>query len=296
MLSIYNESKHAWDANEVSERVFRIQRSRTITRKSDPTGQPVTQVISIIGHAQIYGDVTEVNKKITSLTETKETTLVSDNFSSVIFNKKAFRPFIISQGKYAKDIVLGTIALNGRRIVDMSIQSAFLMEHMIFAGEFSFIASLNAPNAKFDFKIFDDQTKTIQCYHFYKNENGIICGEVTEEDAADHVGSTKIRKFRPSSPTYVILVQKEAIDILKKLVTPEYHNIIEIDKHNFDDVVKNLKNENYKAVTLFNNISSTDNSNIDKIQSSKKKTDSLVKSFQTVYGMFNDGRIRKIRF
>jgi hypothetical protein len=195
-----------------------------------------------------------------------------------------------------KDVFLISIDLKGRKVLDISNHNVFLLESFILGGELSMIASLNNFEDTLDIKLFDDARKKIVVYTFGRDVNtNALYTKITVRDKIENEEELVFmpKRFRPAKVTYTIIVHSKDKEQLQKVVDTQNHNVIEVTKNTMDTAIQQLIDENYKAVTLFMNVESID-------ETAKKIYGALMTKlstkFKVFYEMLNNGKIIKIKY
>lgn len=301
MLFIYNETKTPWEIKQMNEAVTQFFKKKTIQPKVDGQEQsPKSRVVSIVTHQNLFeGD--DLVSKFKRTVETKKPFLVSQLNSTVIFNDKSFHPFFINREENYKDLILMSINLKGRLVTKISNNKTWLLEVFTIGGELSFISSFNEIGSNMTIELTDVQTKKVTTYTFTRDENGInldkqtVAGKESDED----VKGIQIFKYRPARATHVILANKKdhptLIEVLGDKV--DKYKIVEYNKQIAAQVINSLKEQHFRAVTVFANIPhGNDISDIKGFVHYKNVADSVLPHFRTVFKLFNDGHVKKLKF
>jgi len=293
MIGIYNGSKTPWATSKVSDKVLCLFKSKEYPKD----GQVNKKSAHIIAYNTLFGST--LDNALTSILngyvnmKTMET--LTDKSTTIIFSKKDYNPFVTERTKQLKDIFLITLSLRGKRVIDISNENTFLLEGFIMGGELTVIASLNNFENTLQIRLLDSVQAKVVVYTFRRDgENNKMGMTVHTVDAveADFEASFSMKKFRPSKPTHTIICYRKDKEQLLQVVDTTVHNIVEISKTTMEQVIKQLKDENYKAVTLFVNDSEV-NSVTKKIYGAAMVN--LSKNFKTYYELINTGKVRKIK-
>lgn len=301
MITIYNESAEPWNLSPLSSTdLVSISRTKDLSprRMSNPEEKIKNKSISIASYASMFSPIEDYQGLMKDAVSGNIKNIELETENHISFNRKTLRPFILDSKTKKKDILLCSIQVRGRKLINISSQDTYLLEYYLFSGEFSFIATFNSPRSVFSISLLDSDTGTITEYTFrYTEAYDSIYADVTTypaEDGKDY-GLHKIRRFRPNRPTHLILVLPEETEELYKIIDKTYHEVVEINDETFESVVDKLKSEYYRAVTIFTN-------NKYGFRSAKDANDNYVglckkieSSFSIVYRLYGDKKVIKLR-
>lgn len=291
MISIYNETRTAWEVTSIDESVMRITRTKQTTSVKDGQKAAKTRRLNLIAYSRIFNKETDFSAILKKAVQQKEVLHIEDTNTTIVFNRKEFKPFITERVQSEKDILLSSIFLRGRRILKVRNKNAFLLEFFMLGAEFSFAASFNMPNAHVSIDLLDTTTNKITVYTFSKKDGGNVTVSTTVRDKNDQDEQTRIRVFRPARPTHLVLVSAEDAEKAKKHVNTEQYNIVTVDYTKLADEVKPHLAKNYKAVTLFCDVAHRVHA-----QRYTKAINTLKPLFDTVFKLHNDGKIDKVQY
>ena len=294
MIGIYNERRNNWEATKVNDKVHCLFTSR----ETEKDNKKVKQSAHIIVYDSIFNNASQSLQELATKAEysnMKDLATISDKNSTIVFSKKDYNPFVSEKSQQLKDILLISIRLQGRRVIDISNDNTFILDGYIMGGELSLIASLNNFENSLSIKLLSEATGDVTVYTFGRNEDNKLSMTVDNrkaDDAEKAQEKLKIKKFRPSRPTHAIVVYKKDLEQLQQVVDTKNHNVVEISKQNMEQVIEELKSQNYKAVTLF--------VNADEITGVTKKIYGAAmvkfnKEFKTYYELLNTKRVRKVK-
>lgn len=301
MLFIYNETKTPWELKQISDVLTQFIRSKTIQPKVEGQEQSKkTRAVSIVTHQSLFAE-DDLPAKFKRTIETKRPFQVSKINSTVIFNDKSFHPFFLNRDENYKDLLLASVKLKGRMVTKINHSKTWLLEVFTIGGEMSFILSLNEIGAAMSIELSDAQTKKVTTITFSRTEEGIMVTKntVVNEEIGETVDGIQLLKYRPARPTHVILANKKDHPALIELLADKVgkYNIVEYNKQIAADVITRLKEQHYRAVTVFANI--PHGNKIEDVKGFvhyKNVADSVLEHFHTVFKMFNDGRVKKLKF
>lgn len=294
MISVYNETKTTWGFQTINDSVLRLMKRKT--RKDYETGKVVkNRAINIIAYTQIFGDIEALRTRLSKIRLSEHPSALSYKPTTIVFNRKEFKPFISERDKNQKHVLLGSLFLQGRKVVSVKNNETFLLEYFIMGGEFSFIVSLNRPTANFVVELLDQQHNKLITYKFFVNEaKNRIELEKSEQPVEEgkEYGDIRLRPFRPSRPTHLVFADVKDADLAGALLSYQ-HNVRYFDDtiSSVEDLIAAAQAENYKAVTLlYNPTVAVDQQRYDQIVSL------LLSKFSTVYKMNKAGEIEKLAF
>lgn len=292
MISVYNETKTTWGVKSVNESVVRLIKEKVVENKE--TNEKQVSSVSIIAFTQLFGDVETAESRLSKIKFSNFPTVLSYKPTSLVFNRKEFRPFVTERQEPQKQVLLASILLKGRRVISIRNRDSFLLDYFIKGGEFSFTASFNRPTAECVIEFYDESENRVDKYRFfidsYKNKISLQKSESRLESKFDFK-PVKIYPFRPARPTHLVLANSKDADIINILLNSSYNVKFFDETISIDQLIEEAKAENYKAVTLLSNPSSQEEEEHDKQAISK-----LVEEFKLVYKMNKSGEITKIKY
>lgn len=294
MLSIYNETKTPWDMDVINESVVRISK---VKDKLENDKVVKSRSVRIISYTQSFDDIEHTKTQVANLIKTKEPIVITDKTTSVIFNRKEFKPFITERSQNnPKDVLFGSIFLGGRKVIRVHNNNTFLLEYFMLSADFSFIASFNRPESILTVELLREETNVLSTYVFFKENNEIklTCTEKQYEAKEIPEVPFKLKSFRPSRPTHVVLVKEKDRILLEDTIDVTQHTVLLLDV-DLDKTILSLRNENYKAVTVFSSANMGKEPNVEYRESLSTLQD-LGRSFQTVFKLFKDGKIFKSQY
>jgi len=292
MLFIHNETTTQWGIQELNNPVIRFSKTKTI--KTEEKERVVG--MSIIALNRLFPNMEELKKAVAEAVQTEQPVRISDENTSVIFNRKAYQPFVTSRPKNYKDILLATLDIKGKRIIEVYGEKAFLLEYLLGQGEFSFIIALNSLESKYVVKLLDAKKQKVTVYTFGRTEEGVVLEKtVVDAEETDKDKELRLKKFRPARPTHFVLVHRNDKQSLLEKIDQEQYTVVEFEKKTFEDVIKSLKDQNVRAVTYYAD-APFGKVEPDVFRKYKSITDKLRKQFQTVFKLHNDGKVAKMQF
>jgi hypothetical protein len=171
--------------------------------------------------------------------------------TSVIFARKSFRPYAATVTNSFKHILMGSIFLGGKKIIDVKSRDSFFLDYYVGHAELAFFGTLSQENSYISILLWDENLKKTIRYKFL-TVNGKIVLHRTENDVKGvKPESSLIKKFRPKKPTSLVFVHKSEEAKLKEVITPEQHIIKVVDKKTFAQAYETSLSEGYSAATLF---------------------------------------------
>lgn len=293
MISVYNETKTTWGFDTINDSVLRLMKRKT--RKDSETGKVVkSRVTSIIAYTQIFGDLDALRTRLSKIRMSKHPSALSYKPTTIVFNRKEFKPFISERDTNQKHVLLGSLFLQGRKVVSVKNNETFLLEYFIMGGEFSFIVSLNRPTANFVVELLDQKSNKLITYKFFVDEaKNRITLEKSERpvEEGEEYGDIRLRPFRPSRPTHLVFADVKDTDLAGALLSGQ-HTVRYFDETvSVEDLITAAQAENYKAVTLlYNPTTEEEQQKFDQIVTQ------LLENFNTVYKMNKAGEIEKLAF
>jgi len=292
MISVYNETKLCWNIDAINTSVIRLSKSKevrdnkvTIKKKS----------INIIMYRQLIKQIDEFNSFIAKTRQTSYPVTIANSTTAVIFNDKEFKPFVTERNYNLKNILLGSLFLEGKKVINVINNNTFMLEFFLLGAEFSFITSFNSPSASLRIDLLDQKTNVITQYEFFQSNTGNIELNITTRPAIEAERTTKyrVRSFRPSKPTKLILVHYKDIEALDEVVDTSKHTIVCYT--NLEESVAALVKDNYKAITLFSKSKMRAETPEEK-RRYDYVTRHLNKRFQTVFKLHIDGKVDKLQY
>lgn len=305
MLLIYNETTIPWKIERVGtdSNVVKFSKHKDIFDKDRKKDGIRSQSISMLGYSSIIGMHENVETILSESISQTEVAEVFNHKSTIIFNKKAFRPFITDATEKTKDLLMVSINIKGQKLVALDNNETFFLEYFMFSGEFSFVASFNSPKAKLNITLLEESTRKVTTYSFFYEDPtaeelelkvSITSDEMLPKDQP--IELAVLKRFRPSRPTYTVLVHPTDLSKLKETIDVSYHNIVVVSKENFAERVKEIKEANYRAVTLFVNHGFSQSKIVELSHKYFFNKKELPKQFNIVFVLHNDGRIYKLKY
>lgn len=294
MISVYNETKTTWGFETINDSVLRLMKRKT--RKNVETGKVTNRAISIIAYTQIFGDLDALRARLSKIRMSEHPSALSYKSTTIVFNRKEFKPFISERDTNQKHVLLGSLFLKGRKVVSVKNNDTFLLEYFIMGGEFSFIVSLNRPTANFVVELLNEKQNKLVTYKFFVNEaKNRISLEKSEQPVEEgkEYGDIRLRPFRPSRPTHLVFADVKDTDLAEALLSGQ-HSVRYFDETvSVEDLITAAQAENYKAVTLlYNPATATE----EEQQKYDHIVSQLLENFITVYKMDKAGEIEKLAF
>lgn len=293
MISIYNETKAGWGIEKVNDSVVRF--TKTKERRED-NRKPQKRVVSIISYTSFFDSLEKLRSTLAGLKQTEKPVPISntDKETAVVFNNKEFKPFIAERKYNHKNILLGSIFLGGRKIINVKNDNTFLLEYFILGAEFSFITSFNNEASVLTIDLLDEKTNEVTRYKFSQEAGHIVLKTSTKAYVAPaEERPLNLRIFRPSKPTNLILVHPKDKESLDAIINPAHHTVHVYEK--LDDAIKELAAQNYKAVTVYAKCDMGKETATEK-QRYDFVVNRLLRRFQTVYKLHQDKKVDKVKF
>lgn len=292
MITIYNESKYPWILESKKDKtIAHITKLRNIKVK----GKDITRAVSIMAYTSVLNNLEECGETLEQAVGMTNAFTVCDSTTSIIFNKKELNPVINAKG-FEKTVLLSTINLRKRRIINIVNENSFLLKAMTVADEFSFVSSFNKENSSLALYLLNEKTNTIDVIVFTLKEGNIVKTESTvspEEVKFTVNGKYQLKVFRPRRVTDLVLAHPVAMDSVKDSLG-EKHTYKQLTLKDFEQVVQESKAAKYRAVTYAINKTSKEETPTDK-KRSKQILDRLTAHFNVVYKAYSDGNIEKIK-
>lgn len=293
MFFIYNQTKNPWEVTSIHDNVLRFTKTHKVP-KADKT-----RATSIIGATSLFGSLEQAQTLFKSAVGSEldsEPIKVSSSSTGIIFNRKAFQPFISESKENQKDTLLLSFNVRGKVLKSVKTDKAFLLEYLILGGELSLITTINNEGGTVVVELWDKQTES-DVVHTFKREGENITHTVTTQSGTvlDENRRVYFKKFRPAHVTHYVLVQKKDRADLETLLGDKQYQIVEFDKATEEEVIQNLLDQKIRAVTLFANTSSKP-ADPKSFTFYKSISTRLVKNFATVYKLYNDKTIFKLKY
>lgn len=273
MISIYNETQ-LQVIGEVSGGVCNLTKEVNKLNRKDNRKLSV----KIGGMNSVFGK--DAVSKLKSLTRMKKPEILTDSHTTIDYSKKSFKPFIANKGKFEKNLLLVSLDLRNKEVVEIHNQFTPILEYAHNEVELSLI--LNISDKPLIIVLKDNKRDNFIRYTFKmgREVEGLI--NLTKEYLSKEEYEVKeemkpILKFRPKKPTYIVL-REEGEDISKIIWAENRHQIIDVNPDNINNVIENLKSENYTAVTVCNRTKSILSSALD--------------NFKIVYGISGENIIK----
>jgi hypothetical protein len=291
MISLYNETKSEWALEKIKGSSVRFIKTK---ERREPLSDRVSRrIVSIITYSQLFQDIEKMNEKLAGLKLTKQPVLLSEKSTSIVFNNKEFKPIINERVHNSKNILLSSLFLGGKKVINVRNVNTFFLEFFMISAEFSFIASFNKPDAVLYVDLLDKKTNKVTEYKFSQKDGRIVV-ETRDRDARINEDNNHvIRVFRPARPTSTILVHEKDRNEFEKLTHLSGYNVVEYT--NLSETMKALAAQNYKAVTLYSK-SILNQETEEEQERYAIVTSQLTQAFQVVYKLHKCGRIHKIKY
>lgn len=317
MIYVYNETmKPQWKVVEKNQTFLRLE----------------NQLNKRFGIDIYKGDLTidDFNSGVLdSVNDTNIKTLL-DISTTVVFEKKALSPFILTNMKYNNDIIIASFDISdGRKILNHRVRNGnvYAYTYDVSRGVFTIIFSLNireeSPSIQEIFKDANENIiyRRVIYFNSRSREYGISYREIDidrvpkqgekgyiniTDESIDNGRNINIRTYTPNRPTYTFIITNvEKKDEVVELLENKYHiteskqiNLITIDNiENIRDTMKNLREHDHiKAVTFY-----VDDYNTEELRENIEEViEDLINTkcgsyFNKVFAMANDGLISRIR-
>ena len=246
MLAIYNESKTPWMLKEITENVSRIS---STFRYQDRENKECSRTIGMkfIGAMNILPDVNFEN-----IIETEQPVSIFEDNTNINFHRRNFRPYVNLGRNGNKDILFITIDLKGSIVTDISVP---VLHNYIAHGCMSLIVSVTN-DAVITLHNATNNTDTKYVFNKADNKYSVIITTEAADETAEHNLYT-IRKYRPSTPTYIIFTHVSDEKSLKEIedLKLQYYKVVTFsNKAEFEEAVETVINDKYTAATLFVNL------------------------------------------
>lgn len=295
MITLYNETKGAWEIEKMNDSVIRLSKTKEFTKLEDNDGNPKRKrTISILTYAPIFNDMNETKTTLYNARMTAAPMVLTNKPSAVIFNNKEFKPFVTERNYNLKNVLIGSLFLGGKKIINVRNDHTFLLEFFVLGAEFSFITSFNNEGAMLSIDLLDEKTGMVTKCRFSQVDGKIIVNK-TEHFATDRDKRSdfQIKIFRPSRPTNLILVHPKDVKALEQTIDTSKHKVVVYEK--IDQVLGTLTDQHYKAVTLFAK-SKFKNETADEEKRYAYVIKKLKTRFQTVFKLHADGKVQKVKY
>lgn len=246
MIYIYNETNTPWDYNRLTEKVSKFVIKKPV---SDNKEKRIDLVVS--------NNIT-VNEHLSSYVNMNSVMQISESSTGVIFQKKDCVPLVTADSKYTKNIILLNINLRGRIIRDILTRGVQILTYAIAKGELIMAVSCSdAQDTAMDIIMYSSKTETDTQYSFVKTKTGYGIN-ITENDDVEAIESPvyKIKKYRPTSPTHLVLVHKDDMNAMTAnnvIMKPERYCIVEFDENDIAEIIAKYRQDGYRAATLYVN-------------------------------------------
>lgn len=303
MIGIYNETTEKLDIKNLNGKVSRLGKTKVYNR----FGKDTFRSVGLVVNNGVFKDkIDEVDQLLSKeYCNMFDVSTLSDINTAVIFSQKDNNPYVAVAKRTTgvKDVLLISLRLQGKKIIDVYGVNCFNLEGYVWGGELTVIASLNNFDKELLIKLFDNETNEMVVYTFGRNEKecrfelDISRTEVSGEELTKCKSiSFRFNKFRPARPTHTVLVYGKDREQLSKIVNMDdnRHNIVVISKScDINQAIKDLASNNVSAVTLF--------VNTDKIEDIDKKIYgdamlNLQSNFKTYFEMLRNGSIIKVQY
>jgi len=308
MIILFNESTRSWSNNELNDKTGAF-----FKRKDSP-------VFDMHCFIRAMKHLIPSNDVLSKLIKMKEPVILNNALTSLIYGKKDFNPFIIENKRVDNntDIVLVTLNIGKRMLVNISKDFICLLENYSLDGELTFIAALNNKDKPLEIRIYDKHTKSDMIYTFSIVENNV--GGITEVNGEEIEVTNKVREllfskkiveskngdkytpfivsnFRPNRPTHTIFTLRSEKNQLHQLHSKYSNetafNIVEFNNMELPSIIEKIKGERFSAVTLFID-SEYLNNRAKKFYS--KALSQLEHNFKLFFIMLNNGKILKLKY
>lgn len=252
MLAIFNETKNPWSFTSINEYMGKI--STTVIDRNN-----TKRTLDLLVSADVKIEDCDT---IVSSNECK--TLFNDK-TLVRYQKKDFSPMVVHNEKtdFNTDTLVMSFDLGGKIVKEIkALKSVRVFNHFFKKGILALAVNLGVENSVYEFEItfFDKKSNTDVTYRFTRTEGdaeynvSIVECEAAEDDIID-APTYKIMHYRPLRPTHAIIVRdSDREEFFKSFTKYERHYICSFKSNDeLTSVIEGLKNEKYKAVTLFVN-------------------------------------------
>ena len=299
MILLLNKSAKPWDV-EV------LDKSASFSKTKDSRVRSVRSFIRTMPCFAMDKDLKEIS--LDHFVNMKEPEVISDiRGMNISYGRKQFSPFIVTTSNvFISDVILITLNLNSKILTGMSRENISVLGSYILAGELTIIVSINRKDVTLFLEFLDKDTKMITEHALAISEVGEIYYNEEEYDAPTTMFNSKgeslyipymLNNFRPSRPTYTILTMNERdrkrLIRLNERYDSSAFNVINCTESDINNVVTELKQDRYSAVTLF--VDSEYLNNVTKKKYSKALS-ILEHEFKTFYVLLNNNKITKIKY
>ena len=264
MIAIFNNTIGAWKAGKPSKDSVRIG----CGRKVDNQYRSISISVPTEGLNTDALNVTESNKIVPVYTEN----------TGIYYGTFDNSANVCTTGTN-KDVYLIALDIRGCKIADITKQDVFIFRYLIVKGVLYLILSVKDTCKSFDITLFNKDLGKNIVNTFDLNKMEMTSVEVPAKDTD---ANFKIRVFRPSRPTYLILVREEERDIIDtKILEGTSNKVLTYkDDEDLSTIAKQLDKEGYTAVTLFTNLEELLNNDF-------KSYDDAVCLLKTVFAQVN---------
>lgn len=256
MLAIYNESNHAWGIKSLSKFVGSLYTERIVNKNNESATKRTDVIIS--------KDLGELN--LESYVNMTDAATVYENKTNVKFQQKDERAIIGVGDKYNTDVIVFTLALNGRIVKDFErTPNVNCLNYLIAGGELSAIVSVKETNnpadaTTFNIVLHDNKSKTDTTYTFSKvgNKYTVYAASRVADEVIDRP-TFKFIAYRPARVTRLVFVAYNDSSAFNETYTDKRAtNIVrgfstDTDIDDLDSVIKASQNDKFRAVTVFVN-------------------------------------------
>lgn len=298
MLLVYNESSTPWAVKTLKSGNSCIYTPRDIIDKKTNNKTHCELLIASRGHMDVSNDV--LSSKVNMGTADIINVEAVDNIKlGVTFQAKDCSPALLINPKFTRDVLLITLQLNGSIVTDVdSMNSAVLANMIVTGGELAMIASLGdvQKETKLEIELQDSKHNRTRLYSFVRHQGSrnvelVIITVVSEE----HVSKPKckIRNFRPSKPTELVIVHKNDFAAMKRsgFIDDKHHTILQYStKSDLHEQILDKTTKGYTAITLYVD---TDNIHSAAFDIYKDTSELLTQKFNVFNMLLSNGKIVK---
>lgn len=250
MITIFNNTKTTWTIEPLrNNSMAKIKFTKKISDDKFKSFELITS--------------TDINydKDITKFKNMTEPVTVSNDNTELRFMKKTTAPMVVTNAnaQYKKDFLLISVPMYGHVLKDIIAENAYVINYMIAKGELIMAVSVGGnPNDNFSFVLHNIETNIDTTYRFGKDADNkefwFIKSVGSEPTEAIETPTFRIKKFRPSKPTYLIcadIKDKSKLESIER-IKPNNHEIIYAKDS--VEAIKHLESKfanGYKSVTVF---------------------------------------------